>query len=166
MLSPCCGVETESVIKPDLAARTGLAQPLVDDRTDRNRLVQTPLAGHHWQTQAAVRVSVEDLVGQAGGLATEDQGISQLEVDIPYTARRAGREQPEPGRAVLGQRIDAGFPIRVLPDAEPGPIVEASPSTGLLVGIETERVDQMERAARRDAGATDVAGIVGDLRLV
>src|SRR6185295_14557980 len=68
-----------------------------------------------------------------------------------------------PRRALGGEVV---IPRVVLAHVETGPVVEAGAPAGLLVGIEPQRADEPEGTPGRDAGAPDVAGVVGDLRLV
>ena len=47
-------------------------------------------------------------------------------------------------------------------DTQARPIIEPRAATGLLTGVKAQGVDQVQRAAGRDAGAADVARVVGD----
>jgi hypothetical protein len=64
------------------------------------------------------------------------------------------------------RQIEVGVPGGVLCWVETGPVVEPGTAEGLDGGVEGQGMDEVERASRGDAGAPDVAGVVGDLGLV
>jgi hypothetical protein len=51
-------------------------------------------------------------------------------------------------------------------DAQTGPVVKPGAAARLFGDVETEGVDEVEGAAGGDAGAADVAGVVGDFGFV
>ena len=87
-------MHAEAIVESDLAPLTDLPEPLIDDGAHGDRLVEAPLAGHHREAEATVRISIQQLVRQARGLPAEDQRIAELELGIPNAPRRPGREQP------------------------------------------------------------------------
>lgn len=110
----------------------------------------------------------QDVVGEACGLFAEEEGVARAEVGVPDGLGGASGEEPESSRALRGEleRGGGAFPRIVLGGRESGPVIEAGSTEGVDGGVEAEGTDEVEGAAHGDAGATDIAGVVGDLGLV
>jgi len=70
----------------------------------------------------------------------------------------------EPGPSPRRMLLEISIERIVLFEIKPWPIVEPSASARLLIDIKAQRLDQMQLATSRHAGASDVACVIGYLR--
>jgi len=140
-----------------------LAEGLVDDGADGGGEVEGAFVGEHGEDEALGGIAGEEVVGEALGFFAEDEVVAELEVGVPDGGGGLGGEEPQAAGLDLGE---VGVEVRVLGGGEAGPVVEAGAAAGFGGGVEAEGLDEVERGAGGDAGAADVAGVVGDLGLV
>jgi len=98
-------------------------------------------------------------MGETCRLLAKDQVIAAPEVGIENDAARLGGDEPH-ARGLRGGEI--AVPGLMVTHIQPRPVVKTRATTGLLGGVKAQRVNQVQRAAGRDAGAADVARVVGD----
>ena len=107
-------------------------------------------------------MGVEEILRQAPGLLAEKEKALVGVIHFRVGPGRFRGEQPHltdpvPGEEVLQVFVDPN--IQQLPVVQPGPLE-------LPVGdLKAQGLDQMQAAAGGGAGAGDVAGVLGDLRL-
>lgn len=115
------------------------------------------------QAEGSVILGIQDRRGQAGRFAAEDEDVTGAKLGFP------DGPSGEAGKIVAGSAGEGrhqGFPVRDELPAEMPPVVEPGPSEPFFVEPEPTRLDDPELGPDGDTGATDVPGVLGDLRLV
>ena len=138
----------------------------VDDAAHGGGEVEGAFALEHGEGDERFGVLGEEGGGQAAGLFAEDEVVAMVEQRLGEAGERAGGvggEEPEAG-GLLG--AEERIPGDVLTRAQAGPVIKAGATAGLFGRVKAQWLDEVERAAGGDAGAADVAGVVGDLGFV
>ena len=116
--------------------------------------------GAHRDAQRAVGMRVEQRLRQAGRFLAEHDRVAVREVGVRIV--RAARVESSQRRRG-GERCEERVERRVHDDAERVPVVETRAFELAVVDAKAERLDEVQRAARRGAEACDVAGVRRDL---
>jgi hypothetical protein len=145
-------------------SRLDLAKRFVEDNCGGGGEVEAAFFGYLGDADDSVGVGVLDFGGDAGGFAAEDQPVACREFCLPEGAVAFGGEEPDWGAFLLGE-IEEGFGIVVNGEAQARPIVHGAATEISVAEDEAEGADEVEFGSTGDAGAGDVAGVGGDLRL-
>ena len=117
----------------------------------------------HRDVEALFVMTREQIFGEAGGFAAEDEVIVGLVLNFGIIARAGGFDEPEAGGGwqlvVECDPIFPTVPFQVLP------VIEAGAFEIFIFEFETERFDQVQGRAGGSAEARDVAGVGRDFRL-
>ena len=140
-----------------------LAKYFIGRNRDRVGKIEGAERREHRNPYAVVRVPEEDVLGNSGALFSEHEpgffGIGYLGIDA---GRLRGKEE-EGGVGMLGKE---GGRILVMVYVQKVPVVQARVSETLVVGRESQRVNQVQGAACHGAGAGNVARVLGDFGFV
>ena len=140
-----------------------LSNSLVDDRVDGASQIEAANFGTHRESQIAAGLLAKNRGWQSARFASEQKDVPRREGGIPHKARGGFRERPPgtPGQAFshLGPAFD-GLPIDKLP------IIHAGSAEVPFVETKAQRADQPQLGADGHAGASDVAGVLRNVRLI
>ena len=147
------------------APRKTLLAPGFENRDGhRVRQVQAAIAGPHRQAQTLCRCQrVDDVLRQAPGLRTEQQRIARQEIRRRVAARTIGLEGVEPR---VGQAVATNAQRRPDPHRGEFAVIETGAAQAGIIEGETQRFDQVQRAAGVGAEPDDVARVRRNLGFV
>ena len=139
-----------------------LAEHLVTADGDGVREIQRTRFINHRDTDAAVGVFHENVLGDTARFLAEDDvravGVGDITV---LTARLGGEEEILSARGLFEKVVDTV----IIGDVDEIPVVEPR-SFQIAVGdLKAEGSHKVQPCARSGAGAGDVARVLGDLRL-
>lgn len=135
----------------------------IDDDGAGGREIQGAFDWGDGDRDTVVGVRIKEVFGETDGLFAEDEMVSGGRCDVVDGFFRSSGEVPGVRRCWLGGLV-VGEGVMV-GEVEARPIVQTCSSAGLFVDVKGEGMDEMERCARGDAGASDGSGVVGDLRI-
>lgn len=131
---------------------------------DRHGVGKVETAGilPHGDAQAARGVGLPEGEGEPGGLLAEEEPAAILKLGLMIAPGGLGGGQPELADVVALEHF-----LQTVIDGEVNhvPIIQAGAFHGAVADIEAQGFYEMQAAAGGGAGAGDVAGIHGDLRL-
>lgn len=139
-----------------------LAEHLVTADGDGVREIQRTRFINHRDTDAAVGVFHENVLGDTARFLAEDDvravGVGDITV---LTARLGGEEEIFSARGLFEKVVDRV----VIGDVDEIPVVEPRALEVAVGDLKAEGSHKVEPCARSGAGAGDVARVLGDLRL-
>ena len=153
-----------SFVEPRLYPIESAEVRFIKDYGSGGGKIEAPFFGYLGDADDSVGVGVLDFRGNAGCFAAEDEPVCLFEFCLPERTVAFGGEEPD-GRAFAFGEVEEGFGIIVDGEAESGPIVHCAAAEIFVAEYEAQGTDEMKLGSAGDAGAGDVAGVGGDLRL-
>ena len=112
----------------------------------------------------AIGMGGQNLGGDAGGFAAEDEPVGFGEARLPERLGALTGEEPD-WAGIFSREIEERCGIIVNGQAQARPIIHGAAAEILVVEHEPQGPDQMKFSSAGDASAGDVAGVGRDLRL-
>ena len=106
----------------------------------------------------------EEFFGNARGFGAEDEPVAVGEGRLPERAIALAGEEPDLAGDLLRKFKESGGVV-VNGEAQSGPVVHGAAAEISVAEDEAEGADEVEFGSAGDAGAGDVAGVGGNLRL-
>ena len=139
-----------------------LAQDFIGTDGDGIGEIETACLADHRQPDAAVGVGIEQQFRQTDGFLAEDEvavvGIGYIGIGVLCLC---GKIVKLSARVLLKKIVERG----ILGDVEQIPVIQPGTFELFVVDLKAHRFDQVQTGAGSGAGAGDVAGILGNLRL-
>jgi hypothetical protein len=115
---------------------------------------------HHGDTIGPFLVEVEEFLGEAPSLRTEDEKVSFLIARLGVRLLRSFRKEKE----LLGPvSLEKGFPGVMETDIHIFPVVEPCPPQVFVIDLEPQRGNEVERRFGRGTETGDAPRVGGDL---
>ena len=118
----------------------------------------------HRDQQAGIG-PVMDMVGYAGGFASEQKRVAFLETEARVDGRRLGRQKQQPASVGIPLLLE-GRPVEMTGQSRHFDIVHPSTLQRPVRQVEARRFDEVDAQPKARGEAQDCTGIAGDIRLV